>query len=318
MSQFRWKPTTVAEFADFERSQGQRIVTKGNIHWKQVRPFFFRPLVPFLEYQPAAVSPPLGSHLGGCQFAVPQGSPANSLLNMLIFQNLDAYSLAALGRGRRRQIMAAARVFSIREITDMNEFTEKAFPIYLSFYERTEYQYKKERLNQFWFSRWAGSLYQFGKFLILGAYRNGELDAIWTSRLVEDTVFSTSAFANAESLHLNVNSLLLHSIREAAASSRQAKQIFVGMYKYSGAHGVDDFYLDRGCRLIRQPAVLRVNPLAMAGLRVFRPKERMKLAGIIQDANAGQNAAAAGEPGGSAKSAPSDNILAQGQSDPER
>jgi len=315
MRHFGWIKTTAAEVAGFERSQGQRIVTINDIHWREIRPCFFRPLLPYLEFQPAVVAPPLRSHFGGCQFAVPQGSAANSLLNLLLFRNPETYSLAALGRGRRRQITSAAKVFAIREVTDVDEFKEKAFPVYLSFYERTLYKYMRKRLNQFWFSQWADSLFQSGKFLILGAYRNGQLEAVWTSRLVEDTVLSTTAFSYAEALHLNVSGLLLHSVREAAAASGQVKQIFVGMYKYGAAHGVDDFYLDRGCSLIQKPAALRINPLVVAFLRAFLPHARMKLLGSIPPAKRDRTVPLAGSPGGAAKPGPSDNGLAHGQSE---
>jgi hypothetical protein len=229
---------------------------------------------------------------------VPKNIPANSRLNMLIFQNVEAYSLTDLGRGRRRQIMSAAKVFAIREITDVNEFKEKAYPIYVSFYQRTEYKYKRDRLNQLSFSRWAESLFQYGKFLILGAYRNEKLEATWTCQLVEDTVISMTAFSTSESQRLNVNSLLIHSVREASASSGQAKQIFVGMYKYGAAHGVDDFYLERGCSLVQMPARLRINPLAAAALRVFLPADLRRLRGILTEAHADTEAGMGSNPAG--------------------
>ena len=53
----------------------------------------------------------------------------------MIFQNADTYSLAAVEAKRRWEIRSAAKVFTIREITDVNEFKEKAYPSYLSFYQ---------------------------------------------------------------------------------------------------------------------------------------------------------------------------------------
>ena len=208
--------------------------------------------------------------------------------------------------------MSAAKIFSIREITDVNEFKEKAFPIYLSFYQRTEYKYKKERLNQYWFSGWAEAVFRFGKFLILGACRNGQLEAVWTAQLVEDTVFSTTAFSHAEALHLNVNSLLFHSLREVVASSGQAKQIFVGMYKYGAGRGVDDFYLSRGCSLVQMPAALRVHPPLMALIRAFLPREHRRLAGAIDRAS-NPMAGLTDKPAGPLKQGQSAGASAEGQ-----
>jgi hypothetical protein len=283
LSRFRWQKTSVAEFAGFERNQGEQIVEVNNIYWRQVRPFFFRPLLPFREYQPEAAAPPLRSHFGGCQFAVPRGSRANSFLNVLLFRNAETYSPAALDAPDRRQIRSAAKAFTIREITDVNEFKEKAFPIYGSFYQRTKYSYKNARLKQSEFSRWAESLFHFKKLLILGACRNERLEAISISQLVDDTVVYSTLFYSAVALRLNVSSLLLHSLRQSVASGRQAGQIFVGMYKYGAARGINDFYLGRGCSLVQKPAFLRVNPLVMSLLRAFRPGDRMKLVGTIED-----------------------------------
>jgi hypothetical protein len=284
---FRWHKFTAAEFAGSERDQGQAIVTLNAIHWRRVRPFFYRPHLPFQEFHPTVVTPPLLSHFGGCQFAVPPGVTPNSLLNVLLFENAGAYSLAALDAKRRWEVRSAAKVFSIREIADVNAFKEEAFPIYLSFYERTEYGYKKERLDPVWFARWAESLFR-TKCLILGAFANEKLEAICVCRCVEDTVLYSTAFCSAQSLRQNVNSLLLHSVRQSVASQGQASRVFVGMYKFGAARGVDDFYLLRGCSLVRMPAVLRVNPLVRAFLRAFLPGVLAKLFGAFEPAETGR------------------------------
>ena len=81
--------------------------------------------------------------------------------------------------------------------------------------------------------------------------------------------------STGEALRLNVSSFLLHSVREAVASDRQAKQIFAGMYKYAAARGVDDFYLLRGCSLVQKPAILRIieSLCVVAGIEV--PREEL-------------------------------------------
>ena len=60
------------------------------------------------------------------------------------------------------------------------------------------------------------------------------------------------------------------------------KQIFIGNYKYSAATGVDNFYLLRGCKLVRKPAWLQLNPLTSFGLKRFAPEQYGRLVGEIE------------------------------------
>jgi hypothetical protein len=213
---------------------------------------------------------------------VPQGVAGNSRLNVLMFQDAKDYSLAGLDAADRRQVRSAAKAFTIREISGVDEFKESAFPIYVSFYQRTEYRYKKDRLQKAGFSQWADALFQLGHFLLTGAYRNGNLEGISISQLVEDTVVYSSVFWTPEALRQNVSSLLLHSLRQSVASGGQAGQIFIGMHKSGAARRIDDFYLARGCSLLRKPAILRVNPAAAACLRLLLPAEHAKLFGAFE------------------------------------
>jgi hypothetical protein len=126
------------------------------------------------------------------------------------------------------------------------------------------------------------------KVIVLGAHnKNRELGAIGVWCLVEDTLVYSTFFCETKSLKMHVTGFMLHAMREAVAGCQAIKQIFVGNYKYSAAKGIDDFYLARGCKLVRKPAWLQLNPLVEFGLKRFAPGQYGRLIGEISGARGG-------------------------------
>lgn len=290
-----WQEMTIAELARFERILGQRIFPVKGIYWRGVRCFFYRPLLPFQEFRPGTGGFPLFGLIGGFQHAVPPSELANSFLNYLMFEDAPAYSLESLDYNRKRQVKLAMKHFEIRPVSDVNEFKQNAYPVYLSFLNRTQYPYGSQRKHRDFFCEWADNLFQIRPAVVLGGYRNGVLGGISVSLLVEDTLCYKMFFCDTESLKLGLSDLMLHSVRQAVATSRCARQIFAGMY--NGGKGLDDFYLLRGFRLVRKPALLRLNPLAALLLRTFLPGYHARLIGDIEDTeshDAGNRRVAAG------------------------
>lgn len=293
-----WQRMSADEYANFERSQGDRLVKVEGVYWKRMRPCFYRPLLYFREHPAASVRAPWSSLLGAFQHAVPASEAANSCLNMLIFEDPGAYSLQSLSWQRRKQVKLAAKEFTIRPVEDEREFSEKVYPIYLSFYERCQYKFYPERRHKEVFARWADTLYRTPKIVVLGGYRDGQLGGISVTHWVEDTLMYATMFCDTASLKLHLNSLMLHAVRAAAAGNPQIKQIFAGPYKYGEAKGVDDFYLVRGCKLARKPALLRINPLARAALKRCKPREYAKLYGVLDGAGQPEGQAEGGREAG--------------------
>jgi hypothetical protein len=131
---------TIEEFVAIETAFGQKIVNLNNIYWRRDRPFFYRPILPFVVYPPESVATPRISFLGGVQHVVPGPEIANSSMNFLMFDDLQKYSLDSLDYNRKRQIRLASKHFVIRPIQELKEFKDKGYPAYLSFYERTHYR----------------------------------------------------------------------------------------------------------------------------------------------------------------------------------
>jgi hypothetical protein len=265
------------EYAAYSQILGYKEIKVGGIYWNQIRPFFFRPLLPFLEYSPQTIYPPWTSIVGGFQYAVSDGVVANSCLNYRMFEKAGAYSIYSLDHNRRRQVRRASDRFTIRPMDDVNEFTTKAYQVYLSFDERTHYKTGAWRRLASGFARWADALFQLPKIVVLGGFQNNELRGVSVSMCVEDTVVYASSFCDTESLRWHLPDLMLHSVREMAATLPDVVQIYGGMC--IGERGLDHFYALRGCTLVNKPAVLRLNPLTQGVLKYCRPQLYAKLRG---------------------------------------
>ncbi|HWA29287.1 MAG TPA: hypothetical protein VG734_26790 [Lacunisphaera sp.] len=282
---FAWQPMDQESFADIVGLLGPHIVRIGEIHWVKVRTCFYRPMLPMREYRPEAVHAPWPAQLGGVQYAVPEGVESNSFVNYLIFDKVRDYSLAVLDRDRRRQVRLATREFELRSLSDVEAFKREAYPVYLSFYSRTHYQVGSGRRDPSRFAGWAEALFKIQGALIIGAYRQGTLAGVSTSYLTDGTLFYASFFCDDESMKRHLPGLMLHTVLESAAASQNVQQVFVGMFK--GQRGLDDFYLQRGARLVRQPARLEINPVTRILLHAFLPKRYAQLLGHLPDDKAG-------------------------------
>lgn len=271
---------TLAEFARAARQEGESVREVAGYPWREVRPFFFRPLLTHQELAPADTRAPFRARFGGYQHATPAGAPANSTMSFLIFPDARDYSLAKLHPTRRWEVRTAAKRFQVRPFSDCTEFKRTAHDVYVSFFNRTKYGYIRSRLHKEVFDRWADAVFSSSALLALGAFAGDELAAVSLSRCVGGTLRYSTYFARLEAMRSHVSSLMLHSIRTAAAESGDIDQIFVGMPKSSPEHrSVDDFYLHRGCIVQTRPAWLRLNPLVGWLLARLNPRAAAQLRG---------------------------------------
>lgn len=269
------------EFASFVGLLGPRIVHAGGLHWGEVRRCFYRPLLPLREFDPATIRPPRLAVLGGVQYAVAAGPQANSWLNWLAFDQAGSYSVAQLDKNRRRQVRLAARDFVIRPVTDPEEFKQQAHPVYLSFHARTGYKVGAERRDPAVFARWADAVFASPQVLVLGGYREGVLGGVSLTYRHGSIVFYATFFCDDDALERYLSDLMLHTVRESAAVAPGVTHVYAGMFK--SIRGLDDFYLHRGARLIRQPARLELNPVAGFFLKTLLPGQYNRLLGQLTE-----------------------------------
>lgn len=272
-----WEPMTIDEYAAFQRSSGANVIKIQDTWWTEARPFFFRPLFPFATITPLLKNYPLQAVVGGVLHPVPEGCSSNSSMHLFLYDELDHYSIDKMAAKQRWIIKKGFDNFSARRITGEDLFVEEACRIYESFYNRTQYFYKRERTDKDAFAAWAKTLFQYPKIVIMGAYHQDRLCAVDISYQVDDVIIDDVFFSDTESQRMRVTDFLVHTLREAAKGS-SARLIFRGFP--TGKQTLDDSKLMRGCKVLKLPAYCKINPLALYLGKAFMNESYQKLVAI--------------------------------------
>ena len=270
------------------RLEGQSVVYSGGQWWREVRPCFFRPILPFLKAPIAPIRPPYRAFLGGFQYvpAAAAAASANSHLDYLVFSDAGRYRLDNLRSSRRSQVRFAENLFRVRPFRTCAEFKASAHSVYLEFHKRTQYRYIASRVVKTHFDRWADAEFVDPGLVALGAWAGQTLVAVSLSRVIGDIWFYSTFFAADDALKQHVADLLLHNVRTLAVNLADVKCVFVGMVAKSGAaESKNRFYLQRGAEVVRRPAVLRINPVAEWMLSRLRPDLWERLCGDVDAAS---------------------------------
>ena len=256
---------SLEEYAAVQASFGAKIVGRHGFYWRRVRPLFYRPLLPLEQIEcnasdKAAVWPSI------TQYPTTKENDANSTLNYLMLYNPESYSLSSLSHKRRQMITRASKSFTVRRITTPQELKDCGHQTYLSFYHRTGYRYKAERRDKIKFERWVDRLFSQSKVLVMGGFSPDGMGAVSTSYWVKQTLIYSSLICDSNAMKRNIGEVMLHELRLLASSNPGIRQIYVR--NYQGGNSIDQYYLLRGCTLIRQPAKLEA-PMSLLRLLKF-------------------------------------------------
>ncbi len=276
-----WEKMTIDEYAELEERNGAKLCKIDGIWWRKVRPFFYRPLFPFTKIDPQSAKPPPDAILVGYQHLVSNPVYSNSHMNFMVFDDIHRYTINALKSDRRKLIKKGKRSLLIKQVSDLEEFIDGGFKVYRSFYGRTLYRWKAERREYNDFARWAQNLFDFPKVLILGAYREGILSAVAASYLVENIIILPTYFADTESLKARVTDIMYHHVREEASQCREATLVFLG--HFIGIEGLDKYKLQRGAKLIAEPAHYYINPIVLLLMKHLKREDYKKLFGLNEE-----------------------------------
>jgi hypothetical protein len=273
-----WKPMTMDEFAAFQQADGMKVVKVDDAWWAEIRPFFFRPLLPLTVIDPMCQSYPVKARLGGVLHAALPGSPANSQMHFFVYDDLDNYSLETLSKKRRKLAVQGMDTFVLKEFSDLDAFVTAAYPVYLCFFRRTKYRYRSDRVEKEGFVKWATVLFEHPKIVKVGAFHGDQLCAVEISYQVEDVIIGDTLFSNEFGKRQNVTDFVLHRLREAAVGSG-ARYFYLGLP--TGVASLDQSKLIRGCKVLTRPAYLRINPVALSLAKLLMKPSYRKLQEII-------------------------------------
>lgn len=274
----------IDQYAQLEQQTGIPLIKKGEIYWREVRPFFYRPLLPFDPY-PIEATSELFPFWNMIQFPVEEKSRANSALNMIVIDDIQTYSIETLHKDRRRDVRKAIQNgVTIKQIHDAESFIPQAYPVYLSFYGRTQYGHHKDRNERETFANWIRTLIAFEDVYLLGAYLNHELIAILVYCIVDGILVGKSLINSEKAIHSRTPDLLLHYTREEIAQKAKVDLIFTGMVLRE--QGINNFKLWRGAKILSLPAYLKMPSPAKTILKTLKKAEYEFLIGKMPESSA--------------------------------
>jgi hypothetical protein len=266
---------SVAEYAYIQSLRGHKVELHGSVYWIETRRFFYRPVLPFIALN--SVVPPCRGY-GGYQYAVDNERDANSTINFRIYGNCNAYSIKTQKSEYRRAVRIAEKTFCVKRIDKEQDLKGHGYKLYLSFYNRTKYQYLAKRTRQKFFYKWVETIFICPKSVILGGYREDRLMAVAVCYWIDEFLLYSTFFADTASMKQHIGDLMLHTVRQLAAQQEGIQRILAGMY--SGGTGCDRFDLLRGAKIERKPARYVMCPApASSFLRTFLPAQYRKLTG---------------------------------------
>jgi hypothetical protein len=272
---FAWEEMTLDEYAQQEAGMGFKLRQVDGMWWRQIRPFFYRPLFPFSKFEPGRFPPPRRSWLAGYHHLVPSEQYANSEMRLMVFDDVPHYSLDQLPQPYRKNTRKGLSHFEFRRINNFKEFLTEGFKVYMSFYERTGWAYQSERTKPEYFRRWAKGVFSAPKTAVWGAYKEGQLRGVTISFRVENVIISPTYFADSEALRLRVSEAMLHFLRTQAAEASGTKYVYMGMA--GSKDTLDDYKASRGCRVLTLPAYTWLNPAVAFVTKYFRKQDYQRL-----------------------------------------
>ncbi|MGH9528285.1 MAG: hypothetical protein ACRD2S_00020, partial [Terriglobales bacterium] len=244
----------------------------------QVRPFLYRPLLPFKKFDVTGIREGFG-RIGVFQAAVEDGQFSNSHLNPVLFQRPQDYEVSKLRDNVRGTLKKAFRnSVSVRRMIDEEQFSERAYPVYLSFYERTKYGFDTKRKERTKFATWAHALFQFPEAVILGALVGHEFVSFEITCLVENTLIIKTIVTSGRALELGTPDLLLHCYRTVARDQPEVRTIYDGMLSQN--RGLNNYKIMRGARVTALPAFLRIPASVLWMIRKASGCAHEKLLGL--------------------------------------
>jgi len=219
---------TLSEYAALESRLGTKVIELDGAWWRRCRWGFLRPLFPFDSFDPGLRAIPWQGRWVGYQHAVCSPLRANSVLRLIVFEGVQEYSLCGLPKSLRQRIRKGLEFLRVEQVCDPVRFTEEAWPVYCSFYHRTGYGYRRDRIQKERFAQWAAALFSHPDVLVLGAYDTNGLAGIDCCWLVRNVLMAGPTFARTDALKYRVSDVLLHALRVHASRVPGCQVLFMG------------------------------------------------------------------------------------------
>ena len=256
---------SIDDYAELESTTGSKIVSYGNVWWRKTAALFYRPLLPFMIFDPEELRSKLPFH-SIYQFGLSDKKKANSYLNLVLYKRQEDYAIEHLSKSKRRNVKKAnEEKVEVRQITDVSFLKQEGYFVFKSFISRSGYRFSKERLESPYFERWCESIMKMNTPVVLGVFHQNRLLSFEVSCLVGDTVILKSAINSIEAIEMHAPDVMMHHYRTRLAERTDIKQMFDGFLVSD--YGINRFKLGHDATITALPANITLSWLS---LKIFK------------------------------------------------
>jgi hypothetical protein len=268
---------SLSELADFELSSGAKLLLVGNTWWREVGPRFFRPLFLFSDSASYVQDLPDKKFCLGYQYPSGENGIGTSFINMLMLEDTRDYTVHSLNSKRRKKLTRAQRKLTVSKIDSLNQLSDDIHEAYVSFYGRTKYGYRKDRLNKDSFTEWIKTVLSHEKIHVAGVYEGTRLGGLQTFCVVDNVLIGLNLFYSQRVMKLGAPEIFFHHVREIASQSENVRKIAIG--SSNEGSGINNFYLSRGASVVPIACHLKINTALEISMKMFLSQRYKRLLG---------------------------------------
>jgi hypothetical protein len=280
-----WSGISLRPLNDSELVQQVAADEKTHLHrgilWRQIKPFFWTPCVPFQLLDHTKTQPKPALALAGFTHLSEPGSPSNGIYRAIVRDRISEYSIGSLSTDRRTKVRKALANLDVR-LVEYQDILRDGHEVYKSWHRRVRWGRDKSRTVTF--ENWISKVCRRPKFMVLGAYRSDKLVAFMLPHAYGSVAVQAYVASHTEYLKYRPNEAIIHAFLCIARQTPGIEMADLGTI--SSKTSLDDFKLNFG-RIKEFPSYTWINPLARPFLNNWIHRRYPWLNGTANSANGG-------------------------------
>jgi hypothetical protein len=214
------------ELAKQQAETGDRVHFHRGVWWIEFKPFFSMPCDLFSRADSRDSWPRLTHAFAGYLHLSVPNSPANSMYQAIISDNVDRYSIRNLSRSRQRHVRQGLSDLDVRPIEKVEHLFKDGYQVYTSWHRRV--QWGRDKTDRSRFEAWISRVFRQSKKIVLGAYRGNKLVAFMLPRAVGSSACPCFVASQTEFLNCNPNDALFHAFLCLARQTKGVQSANLG------------------------------------------------------------------------------------------
>ncbi|WP_445174127.1 hypothetical protein [Microcoleus sp.] len=219
---------TEAELANWQRSQGTKVICHRDRHWKQTYLGFYQPIHLLARLSSEQATCPAFLHWGfQATLCEADAANANASMPVHLLTNLKDYDVPILPSKRRTQLRKCQRLVEIVELTGSRLLQEQGYEVMVSTVTRTGYGNIPSK------QKYMAGLVDYvtpGRRLILAGLINDKLGGYLTGYVVNDTAYMEDLIIATEVLSTNIVTGLVFEFVQICRRSGLIREVYYGLH----------------------------------------------------------------------------------------